>query len=277
MNINKFLNNNHNFNFNIDISKDQNVYIKNAKSDALHCYSTIFPYLKKDKKILEVGGGIHLLTRCMHDLGYNITSIEPGGFAEYIDNLRIQLTNKTNLRIFTTSLEKFQDQEKFDFIFSMNVLEHTDNIEEHIRCCIRLLKDENSLLFIQCPNYTFPFEPHFYKWFIPFLPKFTFAYFRKTKLIKALGQEEYTGTLKHLNFNCTYFKIKKLNFNIKFIHPLMNIIDRMNQDSVFKERLLKNLIIRICYNIIIFLQIKKVLTYFYPISLCPYLIMKIKK
>jgi 2-polyprenyl-3-methyl-5-hydroxy-6-metoxy-1,4-benzoquinol methylase len=277
MNINKFLNNNHNFNFNIDISKDQNVYIKNAKSDALHCYSTIFPYLKKDKKILEVGGGIHLLTRCMHDLGYNITSIEPGGFAEYIDNLRIQLTNKTNLRIFTTSLEKFQDQEKFDFIFSMNVLEHTDNIEEHIRCCIRLLKDENSLLFIQCPNYTFPFEPHFYKWFIPFLPKFTFAYFRKTKLIKSLGQEEYTGTLKHLNFNCTYFKIKKLNFNIKFIHPLMNIIDRMNQDSVFKERLLKNLIIRICYNIIIFLQIKKVLTYFYPISLCPYLIMKIKK
>ena len=277
MNINKFLNNNHNFNFNIDISKDQNVYIKNAKSDALHCYSTIFPYLKKDKKILEVGGGIHLLTRCMHDLGYDITSIEPGGFAEYIDSLRIELINKTDLKIFTTSLEKFQNKEKFDFIFSMNVLEHTNDIEQHIRCGIGLLKDENSLLFIQCPNYTFPFEPHFYKWFIPFFPSFTFATLRRKKLIKELGKDRYENILNNLNFDCTYFKIKKLNFAIKFIHPLKDILDRMNQDSVFKKRLFKNLLVRICYKTIIFLRINKVLTYFYPISLSPYLIMKIKK
>lgn len=259
------------------MSNAQEVYLKNAKADALHCYSTIAPYLKKNKKVLEVGGGIHLLTRYMHDLGYDITSVEPGGFAEYIDSLRIKLISKTDLKIFTTSLEKFQSKQKFDFIFSMNVLEHTDNIKEHICCCVKLLKDKNSLLFIQCPNYVFPFEPHFYKWFIPFLPKFTFTYLSKKKLIKVLGQEQYANTLKHLNFNCTYFNIKKLNFNIKFIHPLKNIFDRMNQDSVFKERLLKNLLVRICYNIIIFLGIKKILTYLYPISLTPYLIIKIKK
>jgi 2-polyprenyl-3-methyl-5-hydroxy-6-metoxy-1,4-benzoquinol methylase len=265
------------FNLRLNKSKEEDAYLKNAKADALHCYSAIVPYLKKNIKILEVGGGIHLLTHYMHDLGYDITSIEPGGFAEYIDKLRIQLIDKNKLKIFTTTLEKFQDKGKFDFIFSMNVLEHTKNIGEHIRCCIKLLKDEKSILFIQCPNYAFPFEPHFYKWFIPLLPKFTFAYLRKKKLIKVLGQEQYTNTLKHLNFNCTYFEIKKLNFNTKFIHPIRDIFDRMNQDSVFKERLLKNSIVRILYNIIIFLRIKKALTYFYPISLSPYLIMEIKK
>ena len=199
------------------MSNAQDVYLKNAKADALHCYSTIVPYFKKNKKILEVGGGIHLLTRYIHDLGYDITSIEPGGFAEYIDNLRVKLIDKTDLKIFTTSLEKFQTKQKFDFIFSMNVLEHTDNIEEHIRCCIKLLKDVNSILFIQCPNYAFPFEPHFYKWFIPLLPKFTFAYLRKKRLIKVLGQKQYADTLKHLNFNCTYFEIKKTVPDLKIL------------------------------------------------------------
>ncbi len=261
----------------MNYSDNEKNYLRNAKADAFYCYKTITPYLKKNIKILEVGGGIHLLTRYMHDLGYDITSIDPGGFAEYVDNLRIKLINKTDLKIFTTSLEKFQSKKKFDFIFSMNTLEHTNNIEEHIRCCIKLLKNENSILFIQCPNYAFPFESHFYKWFIPFLPKFTFAYLRKKKLIKVLGYEQYTNTLKHLNFNCSYFEIKKLNLNIKFTHPLKDIFDRMDRDNVFKERLLQNSLVRICYKIIIFFRIKKIVTYLYPISLTPYLIMKIKK
>jgi SAM-dependent methyltransferase len=179
--------------------------------------------------------------------------------------------------VHTTTLEKFTTDAKFDFIFSMNVLEHTDDIKQHITSCMNLLKDDHSLLFIQCPNYTFPFEPHFYKWFIPFFPDFTFATLRRKKLMKELGITRYENILNNLNFNCAYFKIKKLNFAIKFIHPLKDILDRMNQDSVFKKRLFKNLLVRICYKTIIFLRINKVLTYFYPISLSPYLIMKIKK
>ena len=263
----------------IRTNKDHNrdVYLKNAYADAIYCYSTIYPYLTKNKKILEIGGGLHLLASYLHNLNYNITSLEPGGFADYIDNLRKQIIDKSDLKIFTTTLEKFKTKKKFDFIFSMNVLEHTDNIKEHIRCCIKLLKDENSLLFIQCPNYAFPFEPHFYKWFIPFFPSFTFARLRKKKLIRELGKDKYENILNNLNFDCTYFKIKKLKFRIKFIHPLKDIFNRINQDSVFKERLLKNLLVRLCYKIIIFLQIKKIITYFFPMSLAPYLVMEIKK
>ena len=82
----------------------------------------------------------------------------------------------------------------------MNVLEHTDDIKQHIISCINLLKDEHSLLFIQCPNYTFPFEPHFYKWFIPFFPNFTFATLRRKKLMKELGKDRYENILNYLNF-----------------------------------------------------------------------------
>ena len=275
MRIHKYLKDNLNLKF--ETSEDQNTYIANAKADAAHCYSTIFPYLEKNKKILEVGGGIHFLTNYLNHLGYDITSVEPGGFADYIDKLRNYLINKSDLKIFTTTLEQFKTKKKFDFIFSMNVLEHTNDIEKHIRSCTKLLKDKNSLLFIQCPNYTFPFEPHFYKWFIPFFPKFTFTYLRKKYLIKILGEKKYIDIIKNLNFNCTYFKIKKLNLSIKFVHPLNYIFDRMDQDSVFRERLLKNLLVRICFKMINFLRIRKMLTYIYPISLAPYLIIEVKK
>jgi hypothetical protein len=263
-------------NYNLNSSDDAQRYYQNAQADAIHFYQSIKKYLDKDKKILEVGGGIHLLTSFLNK-DYDITSIEPGGFADFIDDLRNKILDQHKLNVHTTTLEKFTTDTKFDFIFSMNVLEHTDDIKQHIISCMNLLKDEHSLLFIQCPNYTFPFEPHFYKWFIPFFPNFTFAILRRKKLIKELGNDRYENILNNLNFDCTFVKIKKLNVPIKFIHPLRDIFDRIDQDSVFRERLLKNLLVRICYKITIFLQIKKIVTYLYPISLTPYLIMEIKK
>jgi len=263
-------------NLNLNSSENAKRYCQDAQADAIHCYQSIEKYLDKDKKILEVGGGIHLLTSFLHK-DYDITSIEPGSFTSFTDELRNKILDQYKLKVHTTTVEKFTTDAKFDFIFSMNVLEHTDDIKKHIKSCINLLKDEHSLLFVQCPNYTFPFEPHFYKWFIPFFPNFTFTTLRRKKLIKEFGNDRYENILNNLNFDCTYFKIKKLNFVIKFIHPLKDIFNRIDQDSVFRERLLKNLLVRLCYKIIIFLRIKKIITYFFPISLTPYLIMEIKK
>jgi 2-polyprenyl-3-methyl-5-hydroxy-6-metoxy-1,4-benzoquinol methylase len=161
-----------NFNFknlNLKISKDAQIYYQNARADAIHCYQSIEKYLYKDIKILEVGGGIHLLTIFLYQ-DYDITSIEPGEFMGFTDELRNKILDQHKLKVHTTTLEKFTTDAKFDFIFSMNVLEHTDDVKQHIASCMNLLKDEYSLLFIQCPNYTFPFEPHFHKWFIPFFP-----------------------------------------------------------------------------------------------------------
>lgn len=249
-------------------------YYSNAKSDAVHCYSLIQKYLKKNHEILEVGGGIHLLTRYL-DQYYKILSVEPGGFNPIADKLRKKILKK-RLNISNKKLENLKTYKKFDLIFSMNVLEHTQDIHKHLDACVKLLKNKNSTLLIFCPNYTFPFEPHFYKWFIPFFPETTFKFFRG-KLIKEYGKKEYERILNSLNFDCNFSNIKKFNFKITFIHPIDDIFDRLNKDIIFRKRLLKNKSLKFFYYLIKFLKIQKILTHIIPKSLSPYLIMKIKK
>jgi len=256
--------------------KLQKIYFDNAKADAIYCYQSIQKYLNQDKKILEVGGGIHLLTNFLHK-NYDITSIEPGGFTGFTDELRNEILGQNKLKVHTTTVENFRTDKKFDFIFSMNVLEHTADIKQHIRSCMNLLKNENSLLFIQCPNYTFPFEPHFYKWFIPFFPNFTFKTLRNKMLIKELGRYRYENILSNLNFDCTFFNLQKLPFAIKFTHPLQGILNRLDNDATFRQRLCSNIIVKMCYQFINFFKIRKLLISFFPKFLCPYLIMEIRK
>ena len=266
-----------NFNSENDVNyNDIKQYYSNAKADAIYCYQFIKEHLDENKKILEVGGGVHLLTSFLSQ-EYDVTSVEPGGFTDYTNELRDKILSKNNLNVHTTTLESFNTDDKFDLIFSMNVLEHTQDIETHLRSCINLLKDENSLLLIQCPNYTFPFECHFYKYFIPFMPNFTFKYLRKKSLIEQLGENKYNNIFNSINFNCTYFKIKNLNLPIIFKHPLKDIFDRIESDVVFKERLFQNTLIKLSHKFIKLLKIKNLLIAAYPKFLCPYLIMEIKK
>ena len=263
-------------NLNINSSEYVKRYYQSAQADAVHCYQSIEGYLDKDKKILEVGGGIHLLTSFLHQ-DYDITSIEPGGFTGFTDELRNKILDQHKLKVHTTTVEKFTTYTKFDFIFSMNVLEHTDDIKQHIISCMNLLKDEHSLLFIQCPNYTFPFEPHFYKWFIPFFPNFTFATLRRKKLMKELGKDRYENILNNLNFDCTYGNLQKLPLPIKFTHPLQDIFNRLDNDATFRQRLCSNFIVKKCYQLINLFKIKKLIISVFPKFFCPYLIMEIRK
>tara|TARA_B100001027_G_scaffold155265_1_gene109202 strand:+ start:726 stop:1571 length:846 start_codon:yes stop_codon:yes gene_type:complete len=265
--------------FGLKNSKDFNFtknYYENATADAVHCYESIKKFLKKDKDILEIGGGIHLLTSFLNQ-EYKITSIEPGGFTGFTDGIRNQIMNKNKLNIHTTTLEEFKSDKKFDFIFSMNVLEHTKDIINHLNCCVKLLKNDNSIIFIQCPNYTFPFEPHFYEFFLPFFPNFTFKKIKRQKLIKKFGEKNYESILENLNFNCTYSNIKNENFKIQFINPLKDIFDRILVDKKFKERILSNFFVKITYKFIRLLKLEKFLCKIFPNFISPYMIFIIKK
>ncbi len=251
-------------------------YYENATADAVHCFRSIKKFLKKDKDILEIGGGIHLLTTFLNQ-EYKITSIEPGGFTGFTDKIRSQIMSKNKLNIHTTTLEEFKTDKKFDFIFSMNVLEHSRDIINHLNCCIKLLKDNNSIIFIQCPNYTFPFEPHFYEFFLPFFPNLTFEKIKKKKLIKKFGEKNYRNILKNLNFNCTYSNIKNKNFKIEFFNPIKDIFDRILIDEKFRERIFSNFFVKIIYKLIRFCKIEKFICKIFPNFICPYMIFIIKK
>ncbi len=250
-------------------------YLQNAINDAEFTLNLLKPYLNHEIKILEVGGGLHLLSSYLLKQGYNITSIEPGGFSFYVDKLRKNILNiLDNKNTYTTSLEDFDTKDKFDLIFSINVLEHTESILEHIECQINLLSDNSSKALFRAPNYSIPFEPHFYKFFIPFLPQFTFKSLYRKKLIKEFGEERYLEILASINFDCKFSFINK-NFSINIKNPITEIFQRLETDNLFNQRILKNKKVKIMYIILNFLK----LHYFFkflPKRLYPYLVFEIK-
>ena len=255
--------------------KEAELYFKNAVADANFTLNKILPYLDKNIKILEIGGGLHLLSAYLEENDYDITSIEPGNFTFFIQELRENILNVLHpKKVITCNLEEFNTKLKYDFIFSINVLEHTDSVVDHLKLQQELLSDSKSKILIRCPNYNIPFEPHFYKFFIPYLPKLTFSRLLKKKLIKDLGEKKYLEILNSLNFNCKFTVLNK-NFKIKTYNPFIEMFERIKSDKAFNERILKNLFLKLFYNFI-----SKFTGNFFnliPKRFYPYLIIELKK
>ena len=98
------------YNFEELNSKEISEYYQNAKADAIYCYQFIKDHLHKNKKVLEVGGGVYLLTSFLNQ-EYDVTSVEPGGFTDYTNELRNKILSKNNLKVHTTTLESFNTGE----------------------------------------------------------------------------------------------------------------------------------------------------------------------
>jgi 2-polyprenyl-3-methyl-5-hydroxy-6-metoxy-1,4-benzoquinol methylase len=256
-------------------------FYENQKAEAINGYYSIKKYLNKKKRILEVGGGIQFLSNYLAYLKYSIISLEPGGFRKEIDLIRNRALRlkESNLIIKNISLENFAKTSnlKFDFIYSINVLEHVKDISKHLNTQENFLKDQMSVAHIRCPNYTFPFESHVYLFFIPFFPKETFKFFYEKKLIKKYGIKHYFSIMNSLNFSCSYFNIKKIGLNITFTSPITEIYLRINRDPVFRARILINTIIKVFYYFTKFFQIQKLISLLFPKFLSPYLIFNLKK
>jgi 2-polyprenyl-3-methyl-5-hydroxy-6-metoxy-1,4-benzoquinol methylase len=116
--------------------------------------------------ILEVGGGIFLLSCQLAREGFAVTAIEPvgEGFGEFqqlgaiiLDLARAEGKTPT---IAPCMAEEFTSDIRFDLAFSVNVMEHIDRPDIAIRHVTAALKPGASYRFL-CPNYLFPYEPHF--------------------------------------------------------------------------------------------------------------------
>jgi SAM-dependent methyltransferase len=132
--------------------------------------------------ILEIGSGIGLLSCYLASKGFKITALEPAaqGFG-MMSNLQghvrkyFGLTN-SELKLLSSTLEEFTTNEKYNYIFSINVFEHLDNPEQGLKKT-NLLLTEGGVARIITPNYRVPYEPHFH---IPIFitKKFTYAVYR---------------------------------------------------------------------------------------------------
>ena len=230
--------------------------------------------LKDGATILEVGGGLMILSCQLMREGYAVTSIEPIGigFSSFADLQKIILEyaadNGIKPRIITTPVEQLTIEEEFDFAFSINVMEHIEDVAQGLAMVYKAVKPNAAYRFT-CPNYLFPYEPHFN------IPTFFSKRLTERLLRKSLFNNDTVNDpialWNSLNWINVY-QIKKicaglpdaeLNFDSKL---LGESFERIVKDHEFAKRRpiwLKKLI-----RLIIFLRIHRVTAYL-PLLVLP--------
>lgn len=131
--------------------------------------SVILPEVKQlssGDKILEIGAGILLLSCHLQREGYAVTAVEPFGIGfSHFDRLREIVLAYASEKGFAPSLytipaENLEFTSAFDYAFSINVMEHVKDIALVMKRVLAAIRPAGRYRFV-CPNYLFPYEPHF--------------------------------------------------------------------------------------------------------------------
>lgn len=200
--------------------------------------------LKPGASVLEVGAGMMLLSCQLRREGFNVIALEPlgDGFSHFSHLQRLVKSYAAEHKIEPTYLEcgaeDIKQIEKFDYAFSSNVMEHVENIGEVLERVYLSLKPKSIYRFI-CPNYAFPYEPHFNMPTL-FSKKLTERIMcRRIKEDKNLPDPE--GTWKSLNW-ITPSKVKRIcrekqGLNVWFDSgTFIKYLERALNDPLFKKR-----------------------------------------
>lgn len=110
--------------------------------------------------ILEVGGGILALAVQLSSEDYR----EGFNGIDFIMRLYLELADSEDLaiHILQDQIEDCKFKGKFHYIFSINVMEHLKDPYSTMAQLVSYLEEGGVYRFL-CPNYDFPYEPHFSK------------------------------------------------------------------------------------------------------------------
>ncbi|MFO0389452.1 MAG: class I SAM-dependent methyltransferase [Alphaproteobacteria bacterium] len=199
--------------------------------------------LHKGDKILEVGAGIFLLACELQRDGYEVTALEPviDGFLHFERLQQLMLdyaqTGGFMPKILRCTGEELAEKNHFRLAYSVNVMEHVDDIDRVLQRVIASLTVGGTYRFV-CPNYHFPYEPHFR---IPtFGSKATTGKIMHHAIANATYMEQPEAVWKSLNW-ITVSKIKALcqplPVVLKFDTGIIaTYIHRALHDAEFKAR-----------------------------------------
>lgn len=159
--------------------------------------------LPPDACVLEVGAGSMILSCQLVREGYRVTALEPigVGFSHFskMRTLIMELAQSEGClpEILDVPGEELFARRVYDLAFSINVMEHVDDAEKVISNIIESLKPGAKYRFT-CPNYLFPYEPHFG---IPtlFTKRLTEKVMRKS-IFHAARKDDPTGLWNSLNW-----------------------------------------------------------------------------
>lgn len=237
---------------NLDYKRLKNTYIDLFKNnekcdhvltDVLFAFKEFYSFIddKNVNKILEIGSGTGILIKEFSQIFRNKTfyGLDPHkkGFDNY-RNVSKKISNK-NLFIVHEDFSKFKPENKFDLIISFNVFEHLDDPLNYIRV-VNTFLNNNGKSIILCPNYDFPYEPHFV---LPIIynKNLTYKIFKK-KIINHEKKTGEKGLWKGLNL-CSKKQIenflKKNEYNYYFDEGIGNrLLSRIYDDksAFFQKR-----------------------------------------
>lgn len=200
--------------------------------------------LPRGARVLEVGAGSLLLSCQLIREGFEVTALEPigDGFSHFDQMREMVLAKARSLGCCPTILdqpaEALATVNRFDYAFSVNVMEHVDDVGRVLETVSNSLKVGSSYRFT-CPNYLFPYEPHFN---IP-------TFFSKTLTERLLARKIFgsqrvpdpVGTWKSLNW-INVVQVRKhvgrlaglkLTFNRSM---LVSTLERIASDPDFASR-----------------------------------------
>lgn len=159
--------------------------------------------LKPGARIIEVGAGTFLLCCQLAREGFKVTALEPTGSGfSHFQQLRQLVRDRAEFlgclpRVIGFPAEALSEKNCFDFAFSVNVMEHVNDIPRVMANIAASLAPGASYRFT-CPNYLFPYEPHFN---IPtlFSKKLTEKVFHR-RIFKAKSMPDPAGMWQSLNW-----------------------------------------------------------------------------
>lgn len=153
--------------------------------------------------ILEVGAGLMLLSCQLAKEGFRVSALEPigEGFSSFSELQKLVLLHARErgivFEVLPIAVERLDREGKFDFAYSINVMEHVGDFEQALERIGRAIRPGSEYRFL-CANYLFPYEPHFN---IPtvFSKSLTEKLFRR-RIYGNTGVGDAAGVWKSLNW-----------------------------------------------------------------------------
>jgi SAM-dependent methyltransferase len=237
--------------------------------------------LAPNAEVLEVGAGSLILSTQLVREGFKLTALEPtgSGFGHF-NQLREIVINEAKLsgcmpNLIEISAENLNISNHFDFAFSVNVMEHVNDIELTLIKVIQSIKVGGEYKFT-CPNYIFPYEPHFNIPTViskPFTEKiFSKRIYSHKKILDPKGLWDSINWITVTRLRS--FAKKSRALSLKLRTDLFNeMIIRTVSDEEFSKR--RSPFIKLIINLIIKLKVNRMAHYipatFQPVIDCSFI------